>query len=112
MKALNQQQIKQEELKLLETSGFSLGECTRSDRSSKVLRELTHFLKVTEIERLKVSRVRNMGLSCNANLRSFSLILLSSIYSLHMKEDLLDIIKSFLYHPELDLTVIKHTPLP
>jgi hypothetical protein len=59
-----------------------------------------------------VSRVRNLGLSSNANLRSFCLALLSSIYSVHLKQDLLDIIKSLLYHPALDLTVIKHTPLP
>jgi hypothetical protein len=112
MKTLNQQEIKQEELKLLETSGFSLGEYAKNYNSNGFYKELPNFNKIPELERLKPFRVKSLGLSSNANLKGFSLALLASIYSNPVKEDLLSIVKSCLYSPEMDLTQLRHTLLP
>lgn len=81
--------------------GSSLGEFADPNNKTKMFRELSSETCVAGLGRLKVSRVKSAGLSANANLKAFACALLHSIYWEPIKTDLLDIIKSALYSPDV-----------
>lgn len=78
----------------------------------RIYREIENMNQIGELQRIKPEKVKNLGISCNANLRGFILCLLNSMFSTPVKDDLIGLVKSRLYCPELNISSLKHSLLP
>lgn len=112
MKWLSQYQIRQEELRLLQSEGVTLQRMSNDANTLRIYREVENMTQVGELQRIKPEKVKNLGISSNANLRGFVICLLSSMFSVPVKEDLIGLVKSRLYCPQLDISSLKHSLLP